>query len=136
MRPTRQLYLLLAWLIALTATVSTLYASLVLHQIACPLCWYQRICIYPLTIILGIAAFKDDKAIIPYAISFPILGALFAVYHYLEQLYPGFGPINFCGPSVACSFVHLNLFGFLTYPLLSLIGCAMIFILLLLAKRS
>ncbi|MCX7125877.1 MAG: disulfide bond formation protein B [Gammaproteobacteria bacterium] len=122
--------LFLAWLIALIATLATLFASEVLHWPVCVLCWYQRIAIYPLVILLGIAAYKNEKMIIPYALPFPIIGFLFAVYQYCEQMIPGFAPISFCTQGVACSTIHLKLLGFITLPFLSAVSCVLIFILL------
>ncbi len=94
--PQSQLLLLLAWLIALSAMLISLYGSEILHQPVCPLCWYQRICLYSLAIILGIAAFRDDPLIAPYAITLACIGGAFALYHYLQQMVPGFHPIDFC----------------------------------------
>lgn len=128
--------LFFAWLIALFATISTLFASEILNWPVCPLCWYQRICIYPLTILLGIAAYKNEKVIIPYALPFPVIGFLFAVYQYLEQMIPGFSPIDFCKQGVACSAIHLKLLGFITVPLLSAVGCVVMFVLILNSKTK
>ena len=132
----RQFVLFLAWLIALIAMLSTLFASDVLHWPVCPLCWYQRIAIYPLVILLGIAAYKNEGVIIPYALSFPVIGFLFALYQYLEQMIPEFSPIDFCTQGVACNAIHLKLLGFITIPLLSMVACLSIFILLWCAKEE
>ena len=132
----RQLLIFLAWVIALFALVSTLFVSDVLHWAVCPLCWYQRICLYPLVILLGIAAYKNDGLIIPYALPFPITGFLFALYQYLEQMIPGFSPIDFCTQGVACNAIHLKLLGFITIPFLSMMACLCVFILLWLARKE
>lgn len=128
--------LFFSWLIALIAMLSTLFSEYILYWPVCPLCWYQRVCIYPLVILLGIAAFKNDKNIISYALPFPILGFLFAAYQYLEQMIPGFEPIKFCTQGIACNTIHLKLLGFITFPFLSAIACILIFIFLLAAKRE
>lgn len=122
--------LFFAWLIALIALISTLLAEYVMHWPVCPLCWYQRICIYPLVILLGIAAFRNERVAIPYMLPFPILGFLFAVYQYLEQMIPGFAPIDFCTQGISCATIHLHYLGFITIPFLSAMGCAMIFVLI------
>lgn len=128
--------LFFAWIISLIAMLTTLYFSEILQWPVCPLCWYQRIALYPLVILLGIAAYKDDRAIISYAIPFPLIGLFFAVYQYLEQMIPGFAPIEFCRDgAVACSTIHLKLFGFITIPFLSAIACVMILILLMISKH-
>lgn len=128
--------LLFAWLIALFAMLATLFAQYVMQWPVCPLCWYQRVAIYPLVILLGIAAYKNDRAIIPYALPFSAIGFLFAVYQYCEQMIPGFAPINFCKQSdISCSTIHFQLFGFLTLPFLSAVACLVIFILLLVSRE-
>src|SRR3990167_2961185 len=126
-----QYKLFFAWFIALIAMLSTLFASEILNWTVCPLCWYQRIAIYPLVILLGIAAYRNETVVIPYALPFPVIGFLFAVYQYCEQMIPGFAPIDFCKQGVDCSAIHLKLLGFITLPLLSALSCLLIFILLL-----
>ena len=128
--------LFFAWLIALFAMLSTLIASEVFKWPVCVLCWYQRICIYPLVILLGIAAFRDDKHMIPYALPFSIIGFLFAVYQYAEQMIPGFAPIEFCAQNVPCSAIHMKLLGFITLPFLSVVACAVMTGLLLLVRSA
>ncbi len=125
-----------AWLISLIGTLATLYLSEVLAWPVCHLCWYQRICLFPLTIILGIACFRDDKHIVPYILPLPIIGAVFSLYQYLEQMIPGFAPINVCGAGPSCSDIHLQLLGFITLPLLGLIGFLVQAAFLWLARRG
>jgi disulfide bond formation protein DsbB len=120
--------LFLAWLVALFGLLLTQFADIALQWPVCHLCWYQRICIYPLVILLGIAAFKNEKVIIPYALPFPAMGFLFAAYQYLEQMIPGFSPIDLCTQAIPCSEIHFKWLGFITLPFLSMIGCALIFI--------
>lgn|SRR3990167_3497125 len=131
----KQYGLFLAWLVALMATVSTLFIGEVLHWPICVLCWYQRIAIYPLVILLGIAAFKNEKIIIPYALPFPVIGFFFALYQYCEQMIPGFSPINFCTQTFPCNTIHLKLLGFITLPFLSAVCCVVIFGLLKLCTK-
>ncbi len=132
-----QYALLFAWLISLVAFLATQYSSEILNMPVCPLCWYQRVCLYPLLIILAIAAYRNDRQIAIYAGPLALLGALFAFYQYLEQMIPGFAPINLCRASgVDCSQIHLKVFGFITYPLLSIIASLVIFTLLLIAKTN
>ncbi len=127
--------LLFAWLIALVSMLTTLFFSEILQWPVCPLCWYQRIALYPLVILLGMSAYKNDRAIIPYAMPFPLIGLFFAVYQYLEQMIPGFSPIEFCRDgAVSCSTIHLKLLGFITIPFLSAIACLLIFMLLRASK--
>ena len=131
----KQYGLFFAWMIALLAMLGTLFASEILHWPVCVLCWYQRICIYPLVILLGIAAFKNDSAIVPYAMPFPALGFLFALYQYLEQMIPGFGPIHLCGTDISCATTQMKWLGFITLPFLSMVACVSIVVLIALSRR-
>jgi len=128
------LYLFIAWIIALIALIASLYASEILHLPVCTLCWYQRIAIYPLVILLGIGAYTNDRGCIHYAMPFPIIGFIFAAYQYAEQMIPGFSPIQLCQQGVACSDIHLKIAGFITLPFLSMVACVIIIACLLLAR--
>jgi disulfide bond formation protein DsbB len=128
--------LLIAWFIAVFALVFTLYSSEVLNYPVCNLCWYQRICLYPLTLLLGIAAYKNESVVIPYALPLPCIGLLFAIYHYLEQKFPQtFNVIHLCSVGVPCSAQHFKLFGFITFPFLSILACVALITLLIIAKK-
>lgn len=122
--------LFLAWLLSLSATFASLALDISVQWPVCTLCWYQRMAIYPLSIMLGIATYRGDKKIIPYVVSLPCLGMLFALYQYLEQMIPGFAPIAVCSPDLPCNTTHLLWLGFVTLPLLSGISCALIVALL------
>lgn len=131
---TQRLCLFLAWVISIIAVLVTLYASEIAKMPVCHLCWYQRISLYPLAIILGIAIFRDDRQIVIYALPLVLIAALFALYQYLEQMLPGFMPINFCTMGPSCAEVTFRVWGFVTFPFLSLIACVAMSILLILAK--
>ena len=119
----RNYSLYLAWLVALVATMISLYLSVIQHWPVCDLCWYQRICIYPLVIILGIAAYRDDRAVVLYTMPLATLGLLFSLYQYLEQMIPGFAPLSLCGMnSPSCSHIHFQWLGFVTFPFLGMIA--------------
>ena len=118
--------LYLAWLITLTGLIFSLVLSNIYHWPICHLCWYQRMCLYPLVIILGIACFREDTRISIYTLPLTIVGALLALYQYLEQMIPGFAPIDVCGSGPSCSDVHMKLLDFITLPLISMVGFLLI----------
>ncbi|WP_372636094.1 disulfide oxidoreductase [Cohnella sp.] len=124
-----------AWAVAVVATAGSLYLSEYLHFVPCSLCWYQRIFMYPLTILLGIASWRGQKQIVPYALPLVAIGAGFSVYHIAVQELPHGPDGPFCGP-VSCMNDVLNAFGFLTVPMLALTAFAMIFACLLFARRA
>ena len=120
-----------AWLIAAVSTLGSLFFSEVMELIPCVLCWYQRIFLFPLAIILLTGLFPLDKKVVNYALPLAIIGLLFTVYHCL--LFFGVIPENLqpCSQGVSCTDDNMELFGFLPIPLLGLIAFLMIIILLL-----
>lgn len=123
-----------AWLLALIMTIVSLYFSVVKHWPVCNLCWYQRVCIYPLVIILGIAAYREDHGIVKYTMPLAILGFLFSLYQYLEQMVTSFALINLCGVGGPdCSDIHFQGLGFITFPFLGMIGSLVITVFLSMA---
>ena len=128
--------LYLAWLVAMVATAGSLYFSEVRQFVPCALCWYQRIFMYPLVILLGIASFRDDRRIIPYFLSLSMIGGLIALYHVLEQNVPGFAAPPMCNVGVPCAAKYINWFGFISIPVLSLTAYLLITLLLISARNS
>ena len=80
----RDTRLYLAWLVALVATIGSLYFSEVRQFNPCILCWAQRIFMYPLAVMLGIAAFVGDHSVRRYVLPLAVLGLGFAVFQNLE----------------------------------------------------
>ncbi|MFZ4099156.1 MAG: disulfide bond formation protein B [Chlamydiia bacterium] len=111
-----------AWFLATIATIGSLFFSDVLYFEPCSLCWYQRICLFPLAIILGLAAYDKNHYVVRYVLPLPILGSLFALYQILQQRIPGFSPINLCGAGPHCDEDPLMLFGFLSIAMLAFAG--------------
>lgn len=132
----RQYYLFFAWLIALVALVVTLYSSMILLMPTCTLCWYQRICLYPLVLILGIGAYQNDLRAVVYARPLVIIAALLALYQIILQYFPALESIAVCGLGPKCSDSHWHLFGFITYPMLSFFASLAMMILLSLARAN
>ncbi|WP_342526619.1 disulfide oxidoreductase [Chryseomicrobium sp. FSL W7-1435] len=109
-----------AWLISLIATLGSLYFSEIREFVPCELCWIQRIFMYPLTILLGIAAFTNDIRMRLYILPLTIIGGSISLYHYLVQKVPGFANIKPCVQGVPCNIQYINWFGFVTIPFLAL----------------
>ena len=120
------LFLRSAFLISLGGTLGSLYFSEILKYPPCVLCWYQRICLYPLVLIFGTALWSEDANYKRYALPLAVVGGLIAAYHNL--IYYGFisEALTPCTEGISCSSKQLELFGFVTIPLLSLIGFLMI----------
>lgn len=132
----RSYSLLIAWLIALIGTLGSLLAEYGFGLTPCMLCWYQRIFLYPLVLILGIAMYREDYTVRLYALPLSIIGALFALYQYLEQKVPALKDAIRCTTGVPCSRHYINWLGFITVPLLSLAAFLLIGFLLFILRDS
>ena len=118
--------LYVAWVASLTATLGSLYLSEILGLIPCMLCWLQRIFMYPLAVILGIAAYRGDDGIAPYSLSLAGIGGSISIYHYLLQKLPALQQAALCSGDVPCSDPHFNWLGFITIPFLALVAFAIV----------
>ena len=111
-----------AWIIALLATVGSLFFSEVMNLPPCALCWYQRIATYPLVLIIGVGIVLRDPRMKYYALPLSLGGLAIAVYHNL--LYYGVIPEAAapCTQGVSCTEAQIEWFGFITIPLMSLVA--------------
>ncbi len=128
--------LYLAWLISLIGLLCSIFFGEFLHNEPCHLCWYQRICLFPLALILGIAAYKEDLRIVIYALPLALFGTLFAFYQVLSIFLPSMRMPALCGYKAECSEHLIELWGFLSFPLVSLIGFFLIVFFLCMAKKA
>ena len=110
--------LLAAWMLALFASFAVLFIGEVMGQQPCVLCWYQRIAMFPLAVILGIAAWRGDLGIWRYGLPIAVAGLLIATFHSL--LLYGIVPesIEPCGAGPSCTDAQMTIFG-LPLPVLS-----------------
>lgn len=109
----------LAFGTATLAMLGSLYYSEVAGFPPCTLCWYQRILMYPLTLIILVGLLKGDHGLPDYVLPFSILGMATSTYHYLIQV----GIIEHsavCSVGIPCGVHYVNYFGFVTIPLLAL----------------
>jgi len=125
-----------AWVVSLIATGGSLYFSEILGFIPCTLCWFQRIFMYPQALLLGMAAYRNDRGIIPYIFPLTIIGGSISLFHYLEQKVPGFASIAPCTVGVPCAQAYIDWFGFITIPFLALVAFILITVFLWLARKG
>ena len=109
-----------AWGLALAAMLGSLFFSEVMRLPPCNLCWYQRICLYPLVVLLPVGIVRRDPGLILYTAPLVGIGLLLAAYHNLlyygvisEDLAP-------CTQGVPCTTRQIEWFGFVGIPLLGL----------------
>ncbi|MCM3164356.1 MULTISPECIES: disulfide oxidoreductase [Bacillaceae] len=132
----RQYSIYIAWLVSIVATLGSLYFSEIRGFVPCELCWYQRILMYPLTLILGIGTFQNDVSVKKFVLPMAITGWCISLFHYLEQKVPGFAEIKPCTNGVPCNAEYINWFGFITIPFLALTAFSLIIVFMLLAKSN
>lgn len=127
----------LVFAVAFIATVGSLFYSEVAGYEPCKLCWFQRILMYPQTIILAIALFKKDKGIVPYIVGLSAVGAVISGYHYLLQL--GIftsGSCSTVGYSVNCAKLFVMGFGYITIPMMAFTAFLLIIISMIILKLN
>lgn len=126
----------LAWIIALIATVGSLFFSEVMELPPCVLCWYQRIAMYPLVLIVGIGIAARDSRLKNYALPLCLIGLAISIYHNL--LYYGLIPesITPCTEGLSCTSRQIEWLGFITIPLLALAAFSSIALCLILHRQT
>lgn len=123
-----------AWLVALLSMVGSLFFSEVMDLTPCVLCWYQRIAMYPLVLIIGIGIVLRDARMKFYALPLSVIGVTIAAYH--NFVYYGIIPeaITPCTEGVPCNAVQIEWLGFITIPLMGFAAFDAITLCLLLYK--
>jgi disulfide bond formation protein DsbB len=125
----------LALVVALVATLGSLYLSEVAHFEPCRLCWYQRIAMYPLALLLGVAVARRDQGVRPYALTLALAGLPISADHYLVERFPGLEASG-CSPDNPCSIVWVWHFHYISIPLMAASAFALIAALLLLVPTA
>lgn len=135
MKTLNSFLLYIAWVTVLLSVVGSLFFSEVMQLPPCVLCWYQRIAMYPLLLIIGTGIVTRDARMKIYALPFALIGLALAVYHNL--LYYGFIPesITPCAEGVPCNAVQIELLGFITIPIMGLAAFAAITFCLIFYKQ-
>jgi disulfide bond formation protein DsbB len=116
----------LAFVVATVATLGSLYLSEVANFVPCRLCWYQRIAMYPLPILLGIAWWKRDAGVRRYVVPLAVIGMVISTYHVLVERFPSLEGSGVCEVTNPCTVRWVERFGFVTIPTMALAGFALI----------
>lgn len=122
-------------LIAAVAMAGSLYLSEGAHFPPCRLCWYQRIAMYSLAVILVVAAIRNDKRAWPYPFTLALLALPISMYHVALEQYPSL-ETGACEVSNPCSIVWVRQFGVATIPYMAGSGFAAIAVAMLLARAA
>lgn len=129
-----QFLLYVAWLIALLSLAGSLFFSEVMQLPPCVLCWYQRIAMYPLVVIVAIGIIARDSRVTMYALPLCLIGLAISVYHNL--LYYGILPESIvpCVEGISCTSRQIEWLGFITIPFMALTAFVCIAVCLLFYK--
>ena len=125
----------LAFAVAATCMLGSLYMSEVRHFPPCDLCWYQRIAMYPLAVILLVAVIRKEKAVWRYVLPVALIGATISTYHYLHERFPD-TVSTACSLEASCATLWIWHFHFLSIPAMAWVGYVTISTLMLIARSA
>jgi len=130
--------MVVAFIVALCATIGSLGYSDVIGYEPCKLCWFQRICMYPQVVILGLGLLRKDLSARTSALWLSVVGALIGAYHYVGQI--GFNPLGLdclaVGYSASCSKSFVLELGYVSIPMMALSAFVLIILSLVWYSRS
>jgi hypothetical protein len=125
----------LAMVVAIVATAGSLYYSQIVHYLPCELCWFQRICMYPLSAILVVGVIRrrrsvratsaapvrrGDAELVWYAAPFVVCGAPVSLYHWLVERVPSLASESSCSVFVPCTVPYFEELGYVTLAFMAL----------------
>jgi len=122
-----------AWGVALIAMAGSLYLSEIAHLLPCSLCWYQRIAMYPLVLVLGVGVLRGDTGAWRYGMPLALVGLAIAAYHVTIQWMPSLD-VGACSVGAPCTGRYLAVFGFISIPTMAGAAFLLIISLLLLVR--
>lgn len=136
LNPVEWRWLFIAWLVATVSSLGSLFFSEIMGLIPCVLCWYQRIFMFPVAILLLVGLWRGERQVVWYALPLVLIGLLFTLYHLL--LFYGFIPENMrpCQQGISCSDPSMVLFDFLPIPWLSLIAFGLMLVSLIFVMKG
>jgi disulfide bond formation protein DsbB len=123
----------LAALVAVVATLGSLYLSEIAHFDPCTLCWYQRIAMYPMAPLLVLG--RRDPRMRLYIPVLAGVGALLSTYHVIIERVPSWDG-GVCEVDNPCSARIVERLGFITIPAMALAGFVAIFVLMTVTPRA
>lgn len=119
----------LAWAVAAVAAAGSLLYSEYFGLEPCRLCWFQRIAMYPLAVVLLVGALRRDRAVWMYGLPMAVVGLGISIWHYTIQLFPGLEGGS-CDPTNPCTARQVEIFGFISIPFMAGAGFLLITVLL------
>ncbi|MEI6316595.1 MAG: disulfide bond formation protein B [bacterium] len=127
--------LIIGFLLSLSALLVSLVYSEVIGYPPCLFCWWARVMFYPQFFLFGRALWKKDFNILPYSLILTAIGTIIGIYHSIIVLV-GESVVPCTVSGVSCLTRDVYMFGFITIPMMSLTGFAVLLFCLLVAKKS
>lgn len=125
-----------AFIVVLVATAGSLTYSEILGYEPCKLCWFQRILMYPMVLIIGIGLWKKDSVSKLYALILSLMGIPLAFYHYLVQLGIVAAPCTTGGYTVSCAQYFSMNFGYITIPMMAMSTFLLVALIMLILRSE
>lgn len=125
-----------AFSIALVALLGSLYFSEIANYIPCEFCWYQRIGIYPLSVILLVALITHDISVRKYVLPIALITPLLSIWHILLQRVPNLEGAATCSSDAPCTTIYVNELGFISIPVMALTASLTIAFLMFFLKKG
>lgn len=125
----------LAFLVAGTSMAGSLYFSESQEFIPCKLCWFQRIAMFSLALVLLVGALRRDRDVRWYAVPLAAVGIVISIYHYVIEWHPQL-ETGSCDPTAPCSVPYFREFGFVSLSFMAMCGFAAVLALLLLTPQE
>lgn len=122
-------------LVTSVAMLGSLYFSEIVGYRPCVLCWYQRIAMYALAIVLTIAAVRKDHGITPYAMALAGIGGVISAYHWLLERWPRLDT-GTCSADAPCSVPYFEVFGFVSLAFMAFCAFATVIVFLAFVPRA
>ncbi len=124
----------LGFLLSLGGSAMTLVHSMVFGLPPCPLCWWQRVFLYPQVVLFALALWKRDSGIANYSIALSVAGLFVALYHHMLQISPS-GSLPCPSEGVSCAQIFFLEFGYITYPMMAFTLFAALIVLMLFVRN-
>lgn len=120
----------------LGGALMSLFYSEYLFYAPCSLCWYQRIFLYSQIFLFGLAWYKKDRNILPYSLLLSVVGLIIAIDHHILQIgYNVLAPCSTAPFAVDCSKPSFIEFGFVTFPLMSVVLFGFLIVMVFIGRR-
>lgn len=130
------IFIYFAWIISVVSVAGSLYFSNVMMLPPCVLCWLQRICIFPLSLILAIGFLRKDQNVVWYAFPLVCIGWIISLYHNLLYYKIIQEAISMCTSGVSCTSKQIEYFGFITIPLMAYMALTFMLICLIIFYKN